>query len=347
MRNRIRKLLERLLLTHSPGGLEREMDEVIVETMASGSTDLNRDPHGNLFVTYEGRQGGPLTVVSAHKDELSTIVRRIDDDGKIWLDPIGGTRPSKYGEGPFDLVTESEVLPGVLCIGSTHCSELSSRVNDAKKKALTWDMVYLDCKLDAEALAERGVIVGDRAVPGRSRKQPMYLHDEFVGGYALDDKAGVAVLLLLAEALEQTPPAHDTCLAFTSAEEGGVSGAAYLNRHLEAHDFIAIEVGPVAEEYPIEMSADPVLLFKDGSYHYSPDLTREILAAGREAGINCQSAVIRSFGSDASISAKAGLVGRPACICFPTENTHGYEITRLDALENCYTVLLQHLTLRG
>ena len=40
--------------------------------------------------------------------------------------------------------------------------------------------------------------------------------------------------------------------------------------------------------------------------------------------------------------ASAGLVGRPACLCFATENTHGYEVTPLAALENCVKVLLEH-----
>ncbi|MFP3904368.1 MAG: M20/M25/M40 family metallo-hydrolase [Armatimonadota bacterium] len=344
MRQKLRSLLDRLLVTHSPGGLEQEMDQIITDVLMPLGKDIHRDPHGNVYVIFEGRHEGPLTVVSAHKDELSTVVRKIDDDGKIWLDPIGGTRPAKYGEGPFDLVTAGGVIEGVLCIGSTHSSELSPRVNDAKNKALTWDMVYLDCKLDGDEMRERGVIVGDRAVVGRSRKTPMYLQDGFIAGYALDDKAAVAVLLLVAEALNETPPTHDTCLGFTATEEGGVSGAAYLARHLDPDDFIAIEVGPVAEEYPIEMSDSPVLLFKDGSYHYSTDLTRALLDAGERCDTACQTAVIRCFGSDASVTASAGLVGRPACICFPTENTHGYEITRLKALENCVSVLREHLT---
>ena len=91
------------------------------------------------------------------------------------------------------------------------------------------------------------------------------------------------------------------------------------------------------------MSVDPVLLFKDGVYHYSTPLTRELLAAGAHCEVACQTAVIRSFGSDSSISAKAGFVGRAACICFPTENTHGYEVAPLGAMENTLRVLLAHL----
>jgi len=347
MREELRKLLDQVLVTHAPGGWEQEMNEIVRAELEQCADEVHHDPHGNIYIKFDGREAGPTALVSAHKDENSLVVRKIDDDGKMWLEPIGGIRPAKYGEGPFDLITENGVIPGILHIGSTHSSDLSSRIHKAKTGLLTWDMVYLDCKLNAEELAERGAGVGDRACVARSRKQPMYLHDEYVGGYGLDDKAGVVVLLLLARQLQDDPPLHDLYVATTAAEEGGVSGGKYISHTLQPNDFIAIEVGPVAEEYPTEMNEQPVVLFKDGSYHYDPVLSRELIASGKRQDIECQRAVIRSFGSDASLSAAAGLVGRAACLCFPTENTHGYEVTPLAALENCVTVLFEHFTNSG
>jgi len=347
MRQQIRELLDRVLLTHSPGGWEQEMNAIVREELGRCNANVQCDPHDNIYVVFPGRESDRLSLVTAHKDENSLIVRKIDEDGKMWLDPIGGTRPTRFGEGPFDLITESEVIPGILHMGSTHSSELSGRIYKTKTQLLTWDMVYLDCKLDAGQLAQRGVGVGDRALVSRTRKTPTYLHDEYVAGYALDDKAAVAVLLLVARALAAEPPAHDVCVGITSAEEGGVSGGKYLCRTLQPHDFIAVEVGPVADEYPIQMNDQPVVLFKDGSYHYDHVLSRELIAAGTRQDIQCQRAVIRSFGSDSSLSAQHGLVGRPACICFPTENTHGYEVSTLGALENCVKILVEHFTNPG
>ncbi len=344
MREEIINLLDKLLITHSPSGCEQEMDEIVKEHLAQYTDEVHHDPHGNIYINFAGKDGGPLTLISAHKDELALIVRKIDEDGKMWLEPLSGSHPYKYGEGPFDLITANGVIEGILCIGSSHTSSLSSRIYKAKTSSLTWEMVYLDCKLNREQLKERGAMVGDRAVIGRRRKQPMYLHEKYVCGYALDDKAAVAILLILAHRFKETPPLHDVCLAITACEESGASGAAYLSRRLDPHDSIAVEIIPVAEEYSIEMSEQPVVLFKDGYYHYNIELSRELIAAGERSGIQCQSAVIRGFGSDASVSAKAGLGGRVACIGFPTENTHGYEIAPLAALENCIGLLFEHFT---
>ena len=344
MRKELVKLLDKLLLTHSPGGWEHEMDEIVREHLSQCGGEVHHDSHGNIYVNFPGRDGGPLTLISAHKDELSLIVRKIDEDGKIWLEPLCSFTPSRYGEGPFDLITPNEVIEGVLCIGSAHSSHLSKRINKAKTSPLTWEMVYLDCKLSGDKLKERGVMIGDRAVVGRRRKEPMYLNDEYVCGYALDDKAAVAILLILARMLRETPPCYDVCLAITSAEETGASGAAYLSRKLEPQEFIAVEIIPVAEEYPIEMNEQPVVLFKDGYHHYDPQLSRDLMAVGERCGIQCQPAVIRGYGSDSSVTARIGLNGRPACIGFPTENTHGYEIAPLAAVENCVKLLFEHFT---
>ncbi|MEL6334581.1 MAG: M42 family peptidase, partial [Cyanobacteria bacterium J06626_26] len=73
-------------------------------------------------------------------------------------------------------------------------------------------------------------------------------------------------------------------------------------------------------------------------------LNQEILAAASTVGINLQQAVVSQFGSDASIAMKFGHVPRGACLSFPTQNTHGYEIAHLDAIANCLTVLTTYLS---
>ena len=344
MRHELTELLNTLLLTHAPSGLEREMDRILLDRLGGLDMQAHQDPHGNIYVMLPGREDGPLALVSAHKDEVAVLIHRIDDDGRMWAEPTGGCMPGKYGEGPFDVVSRDDVVEGVLCVGSTHVSAQSSRIYKAKTGQIGWDLVYVDCKLSADELKGRGVMIGDRAVPGRARKAPLWLPNGCVGGYAMDDKAGVALLLLLVSQLLEEPPATPVCAAFTACEESGVSGAAYLSRQLDPNDFIAIEVAPVAEEYPVDMSDAPAVYFKDAMYQYSHDLSRELIGAGRRVGLECQPSVVRSFGSDASITYKAGLNGRCTCIGFPTENTHGFEITRIGALENCVHVLREHLT---
>ena len=68
-------------------------------------------------------------------------------------------------------------------------------------------------------------------------------------------------------------------------------------------------------------------------------LGRELAGAGEAAGLTVRHAVVSSFGSDASSVMRAGTVARTACLAFPTENTHGFEIAHLDGIANCVTLL--------
>jgi putative aminopeptidase FrvX len=344
MRKRLCELLGEALLTHAPTGAEAEMDDWLEARLRAVGVAPELDRHGNLVVTLPGREAGPVTAVAAHKDELGVIIRSIGADGKIWVEPLGGCRPHKYGEGPFDIVTAHSVIEGVLCMGSTHSSALSARTDAATRRLPEWDVVYIDCGGSGAELHERGVRIGDRGVVGRGRKAPLQLGPDTLCGYALDDKAGVAILLLLLEQLRRQPPRHDTVLAFTCCEESGCSGGLYLGYSRRIDDLIAVEVAPIDEEYPVAFDARPVLMYKDALYHYDLNLTRALAQAGEACGIALQSQCVRSFGSDAAVAQRWGAVGRGACIAFPTQNTHGFEMGHLGAMENCVRVLAAYLT---
>jgi putative aminopeptidase FrvX len=339
MQELLRDLLGRLLVTHAPTGDEAEMERLSRELLTGYCDEVWVDPNDNVIGKIKGHSSADGVLLMAHKDEISTIVRKIDEDGKIWMDPLGGCVPWVYGEGPFDLLGK-EIVTGVLSVGSRHSSHLSPKVSDAKQKALNWELCHIHCKLNRAQLAEKGVLIGVRGCVARSRKQPFYLGD-CVGGYGLDDKAGVAILILVAELLRSSGrrPALDLYLAVTSAEETGCGGGAYVSRTIPASTQIAIEIAPVAEEYPVALSPDPVILYKDVTMQYHKGLADQLAQTADEVCGGHQRMLVRSFGSDASSAARYGLAGRAGCIGFPTENTHGFEVGHLGAMENCARVL--------
>ena len=60
-------------------------------------------------------------------------------------------------------------------------------------------------------------------------------------------------------------------------------------------------------------------------------------------GFETQPAVVTSYGSDASIAKRIGSAGRSACIAYPGENTHGYEICSMDGIVNSARLLMAYL----
>ncbi|MSS71687.1 MAG: M42 family peptidase [Candidatus Latescibacteria bacterium] len=334
--------LERLIMAHSPSGAESEVDRIVEEAFRSRADEVYQDEAGNIVGVVKGEGRGPGVAVTGHKDEIGMIVKRVEADGRLRVRNVGGAHPWAMGEGPVDLIGEHGVVTGILSVGTKHVSSESSAFVVKQDKALTWDLVWIETKLSPEALAAQGVGIGTKAVVGRHRKRPIVIGD-YVCGYALDCKAAVAIMLDVMDHLRVTKPARDTTFIASAEEEVGGVGATYRIGELDVDTAIALEVGPVATEYQTQNTGDPILLYQDAVGLYSEGINRRLESLARGLGFGIQRACVTSFGSDASIARKAGRVARAVCLCYPAENTHGYEICSLPGIENTAKLLLEYL----
>ena len=335
-------MLDKLLLAHAPPGSEAEVDAIVMEAVKPFADRVWQDASGGIVVHVAGADSSAPIAVTAHKDEIGLIVKRVEADGRLRVRPLGGLHPWAVGEGPVDILGRKGILPGVLSIGSKHVSEESPAGELKQGKPLKWEMMWVETKLPAETLKQAGVHPGTKVAVGRARKAPMVLND-FICGPNLDCRAGLAILIETAKQLKASPPAQDVYLIATSEEEIGAQGAVYSVGKVPAETVIALDIAPVAEEYQTRNSAEPVLLYGDatGVYHEGANGHLEGLAA--EMGFGVQRAVVTSYGSDASIARKAGVAGRSVCIGYPGENTHGYEICAVDGILNSARLLLAYL----
>ncbi len=147
----------------------------------------------------------------------------------------------------------------------------------------------------------------------------------------------MAILLSLAKYVQQ--PVVDVYLVASAKEEVGAIGALFFTQNQSLDALIALEICPLSSEYPIQEGEIPVLLSQDSYGIYDENLNANLAQAANEAQVPLQFAAITGFGSDASIAMKFGHVSRAACLGFPTENTHGYEIAHLGAIANCIKIL--------
>jgi putative aminopeptidase FrvX len=281
-------------------------------------------------------QGPGAIAITAHKDEIGMIVKRLDETGRLQVRRLGGSYPWIYGEGVVDILGDRATLSGILSFGSRHVSHESPQKELQDQAPLTWERAWVETGCSLAELSEAGIRPGSRVVVGKHRKAPFRLHQR-IASYTLDNKASLAILLDLAATLEA--PAQEVYLVASAKEEVGALGALWFSQRQPLDALIALEIIPLSAEYPIESPDCPVLLAQDGYGLYDEGLNQEIWQAATQAGVPLQWAAISGFGSDASIAMKFGHVARAACLGFPTENTHGYEIADLGAIAQCSQVL--------
>lgn len=324
---------------HSPSGWEGEIDTYLQQRFQALGCSPEQDEAGNLIMRIVGDRP-EVIAVTAHKDEIGMIVEAIAPEGRVRINRLGGSYPWIYGEGPVELLGDRAIVPGILSFGSRHISHASPQKALQTDKALTWPDTWIETKQSLEALQAAGVRPGTRVVVSRDRKRPQRL-GQHIAGYALDNKASLAILLDLAAQLKR--PRYTVHLIASAKEEVGAVGALFHSQRQRLAALIALEIIPIAPEYPIAASEAPVLLSQDAYGLYDEDLNRDLRQAAIAIDLPIQEAILQGFGSDGSIAMKFGHVPRAACLGFATDNTHGYEIADLAAIAHCSRWLQQYL----
>lgn len=334
------ELLTTFCRAHSPAGHEGEIDPLITAEFERRGYTPTVDAAGNIFVVRPGRGAGRV-IITAHKDEIGVIVKRIDHDGRLHVRQVGGAYPWIYGEGPMDVLGDDAIVPGILSFGARHTSAETPGYQ-ARSHALTWEMVWIETFRSPASLDDAGVHIGTKAVVSRDRKAPVTIGN-YLGAYALDDKAALVVLFDALDQLGEAETNAEVMFAVTAEEETGVVGASWLAARHPADVMLAIEVAPVAEEYHTLCDERPVILMQDGQNLYDERIARELTTAATNLEMGVQYACLSGFGSDASITGKLGHTARPACVGFATENTHGFELAHFGGLLNCGRLIAEYL----
>src|SRR5437764_12181809 len=109
-RERLLELLRLLLPAHSPGGDEGEVDRLLLPHCRDCCKDVRQDAAENVIGVVPGKRRDRPLIVTAHKDEVGMIVKRLEPDGSLRIDALGGIPPWKYGEGPVDILARRGVL---------------------------------------------------------------------------------------------------------------------------------------------------------------------------------------------------------------------------------------------
>src|SRR5438552_19055165 len=90
--------LRSLLETPSPSGFERPVQDVVRAWARDHADEVRTDRHGNVIAVRHpvagraGPGGGqpPRVMLAGHCDQIALMVQHIDDNGFLYVQPIGG-----------------------------------------------------------------------------------------------------------------------------------------------------------------------------------------------------------------------------------------------------------------
>jgi len=217
-------------------GHEGRVRRAIAGELTAMGIASRSDRLGNLIATLPGDPNAPSVMLFAHMDQLGLIVRKIEANGLVRVERLGGV-PEKAlaSQAVLFCVGEGKDIAGVIANKSHHAT-----APDEKYRVLPYSELYLDAGFAsaAEVLAA-GVDIGTPVVYA---PRVLALAGTRLAGTSVDDRAGCAVVLETARSLLAVPKRPTVHLVFSVQEEFNLRGAVTAARVLNPDIAIQLDI---------------------------------------------------------------------------------------------------------
>jgi endoglucanase len=208
--------LKNLLAAPSPSGYERPVQEVVRAWAGDYADEVRTDRHGNVVaVLHPG--GQPRIMLAGHCDQIALMVAHIDDNGYLYVQPMGGWDMQVLLGQSLTVWTAQGPLPAVVARRAIHLL-----TNDERNKVPQFTDIWLDIgaenRKDAEALVQHGdpvtFTLGYRDLRNGLAFAP-----------GMDDKVGLWTVMEAMRLLKGRPLQAAVYCVSTVQEEIGLRGA--------------------------------------------------------------------------------------------------------------------------
>lgn len=218
-RNRLRGLVTDLMRIPGLSGHEGRVRRYIAAALAELGISSRSDRLGNLIATLPGSKGAPSVMLFAHMDQLGLIVRKIESNGLVRVERLGGV-PEKAlpSQEVLFCVGDGRDVAGLIANKSHHATG-----QDEKYRVLPYPELYIDAGFSSAAqVLAAGIDVGTPIVYA---PKVVELANDRIAGTAIDDRAACAVMLEVARALKGSKIHPTVHLVFSVQEEFNLRGA--------------------------------------------------------------------------------------------------------------------------
>lgn len=290
-------LLKELTEAYGTSGYEDAIRDIVRREL-KGIGELSTDSMGNLTCHKPGSGGksAKKLMLAAHMDEIGFVVKFIDSNGFLRLNPLGGWDPRQMNSQRVVVQTQSGPLPGVLMYG-TKPAHLLSDAEKAQGQKL--DDFFVDIGFGVDDVKAK-VRLGDQVtMDGRFSK---------IGSHycckSMDDRVAIFVMI---EALKAVGRHEiDVYAVATVQEEIGLRGASAAGWSIHPDIVVALDI-TLANDIPGVPEADQItklgggaaIKIMDSSLICHPKIVEHFRTVAEAKGIKHQMEILSRGGTDA------------------------------------------------
>lgn len=233
----IKSILKEFMLTPAPSGYESNMAYLLKLRLEKYCDEVTIDRVGNCIGKIKGTESEPIrAMVFAHMDQLGFIVRKVEKDGFIQVDRLGGIPEKVLPALQIMLRSEGGTWhPGVFSTKAHHATPA-----EEKYKVEQVTSMYIDMGACSDTEVNNiGIYTG---CPAIYKPEFTELMGTKVTGTAVDNRGACACLVDIASQLSVNKPKCDVYLVGTVWEEFNLRGAMMAARTIKPDLAISLDV---------------------------------------------------------------------------------------------------------
>lgn len=216
--DRLREDLKALMLISGLSGHEEPVAAWLRAALDAAGIASRTDRLGNLIASLPGDPAKPSVMIFAHMDQLGFVVRKIEADGLIRVERLGGVSERAAAAQAVEIGTPAGPVPGIIMVKAHHAT-----TPEEKEKVLKAPDLRIDTGHGSKAAVEAaGIRIG---APVTYAPRVVELAGGRIAGTCVDDRAGCAALLALARGVAGQVGLPTLHLVWTVQEEFNLRGA--------------------------------------------------------------------------------------------------------------------------
>ena len=237
MLERMERYLQDLALLPGLAGFEQKVCVYMKDAFEALGLPVKIDTMGNCIAKVEGKDpSAPTLMIFAHMDSLGFLVRKIEDDGFLRIERLGGIPEKALPSTEIQVqCRDGSMVDGVIGIKAHHVTPPEEKYVVDKYMSLFVD-IGASSRAEVEAL---GIHVG---APIIYKPRFVRLLGNRVLMSASDNRSACAALLELAHRLTKKQPDCTTYIVGTVQEEYNLRGAMVASRSIKPDVAICLDV---------------------------------------------------------------------------------------------------------
>jgi len=299
-------LLRELVEIPGGSGSEEEVAAAIVRHVGDLPLEKSLDPMGNLTLKIAGAAPQGSVMVCVHMDEVSLVVRHIEENGRLSFNLNGLIDTRTLVSTELDVHSQGGTYVGVIGTRGAHLVTAEERARPLGIESL-WLDVGARSRDQAVAM---GIRPGDLVT-----YRPNF--SEMAGGHivskAIDNRAGCAVLVDLARKLAGVELPYDLYLVAAVQEEVGARGSRVAAQRLNPTMAVVVDTTSAADpltrphEVSCEVGQGPIIRVMDMFFDlllgtiYSKQVRQWLVEAAERLDMPYQATVASTFSDAATV----------------------------------------------